>query len=740
MVTLVEEIVRLDSIGDHKGVFDYIRQDNRDPNDLVFTIYQLLLRSSFRGAYLVAKSIKAVGDVNPIVAFALALGGVLFGDASDEAIGRATLQGLVDALPGDKQSTIYSEVISKAIPSLAYHFFVNNDFGTLARVLEVLKAGVPRLRPIFDLSASAAPVDLSEMRRRGRERARLVNFPVPPAGMPTQARRVVVAIREYFLLIHTGSRPCDMGPRIAGAMNNYGWSAHYYGMHFANPAQDYRDIVETCRQMNAEVLILDDNVIQIEPVRKWRSDMLAELRRDLPDIKVVSVYFDPWMLKAVDLIDASALVDLIWTPFPSLPIWQHPEFSEKAFTLPPPLGFEFNPLLAPLRPRLTFAGGVMGYNWHRALWLGAAKHKGLPVDFQLSTHKPDGLPVLESYEIYLRRLADATASLNFSMRDDLSRITTGRTFETTLSGALLIEEWSPDIDHYFVSGEHCFTFSNFAELTAIARFIETDTERADEVRRNGFAFAREHYGDHNIIASLDHFLFHRAKQQPVVPLISAMTTPIQRLPLPPTQPAQGVMQMPADITHAPLPNVMQYMQDGVPVITVGRYSYINKLSTMTVDSRSRIVIGNFTSIAWDVLFLLRSNHHAEWATTYPVDWFPWDDSIPKPHDPHGKNRDNVTVGSDVWIGKGVTVMPGVVIGDGAIIAADAVVTKDVRPYAVIAGNPGREIKRRFDEETVDYLMDVKWWDMPNEFIMKHCNIICSADFEKLKVVLPPRKG
>ena len=740
MSDLAEQILRLDAVGDFAGIYDLVLHNARDSGELVFVVYQLLLRTSFRGAYATAKALRARGDLNPVVALAQGLGGALFGDASDEADGLAALTAAIDGLPAEKQMIIYKDVIEKAIPQLVYHFFTNDDPGKLTQLIQILRAAIPQFRDIFDLSAPVEPLDIEEMRRKGRARAKLITLPAPPGDTPKQTRRVVVAAREYFLLVHTGSRPCDMGPRIATAMNTYGWSARYYGMQFQNPMQDYRDIANVCREQNAEILILDDNVIQMEFVRPWRAEMIAQLRRDLPSLKIVSVYFDPWMLKSIDLIDATASVDLVWTPFPSMPIWDHPEFVDKVLLAQMPLGVDIGPSLRPLQPRLTFAGGVMGYNWHRALWLGAATHKGLPVDRQLSTHQPDGLPVLDSYANYLRRLMDATISLNFSMRNDFSRITTSRTFEATLSGALLVEEWSSDIDYYFVAGEHYLSFTRFSELSAIARFIDTNREEVEAIRRNGFEFARKHYSDANILAGLDHLLYRADPRQAALPSVSTTDAIILRLPLTQKQPAEGAMRMPAEITHPAQATVMQYMNDGVPVITVGRYSYINKMNTITVDNRSRIVIGHFTSIAWDVLFLLRSNHHPEWVTTYPVDWFPWDESKPRPNDPHGKNKDNISVGSDVWIGKGVTIMPGVTIGDGAIIAADAVVSKDVRPYAIVAGNPGREIRRRFDEETIEYLMKAKWWDQPDEFIMKHCDVICSGNFERLKQILPVDVG
>ena len=70
----------------------------------------------------------------------------------------------------------------------------------------------------------------------------------------------------------------------------------------------------------------------------------------------------------------------------------------------------------------------------------------------------------------------------------------------------------------------------------------------------------------------------------------------------------------------------------------------------------------------------------------------------------------ITIGNDVWIGGHSTVLPGVTIGDGAIIGAGAVVSKDIPPYAIAVGCPIRIIKYRFDEETIQQFLDLKWWD------------------------------
>jgi len=100
-----------------------------------------------------------------------------------------------------------------------------------------------------------------------------------------------------------------------------------------------------------------------------------------------------------------------------------------------------------------------------------------------------------------------------------------------------------------------------------------------------------------------------------------------------------------------------------------------------------------------------------------------------------ENGVNVKIGNDVWIGYDVTIMGGLEIGDGAIIATGAVVTKNVRPYSIVGGVPAKEIKRRFTDSQVDFLLNFKWWDKSTEWMKENASLFQDIDLfiSKLKV-------
>ena len=142
-------------------------------------------------------------------------------------------------------------------------------------------------------------------------------------------------------------------------------------------------------------------------------------------------------------------------------------------------------------------------------------------------------------------------------------------------------------------------------------------------------------------------------------------------------------------------------------IHVGRQTYGHLGSKVVVLSRQNCVvnIGSYCSVGPGVRFIIDGNHHVDTFSTFP--FYPgsnWGKSDP-------------VVGNDVWISADAVIYSGVTIGDGAVIAGQSVVTKSVPPYAVVAGNPARIVKYRFDEKTIQDFLRLKWWDLPHDVIM-----------------------
>lgn len=179
-----------------------------------------------------------------------------------------------------------------------------------------------------------------------------------------------------------------------------------------------------------------------------------------------------------------------------------------------------------------------------------------------------------------------------------------------------------------------------------------------------------------------------------------------------------------------------------PNIHIGDYTYYNDFRLPVDDVRKllvpymhpgapeKLIIGKFVQIAHGVQFITSSaNHQMDGFSTYPFAVFgePWSSS----YKAKWPNKGDTIVGNDVWIGHEALIMPAVSIGDGAIIASRSVVTKDVPPYTIVAGNPAKIIRKRFDEETIAKLLEIKWWDWPIEKINKKMANIVDADINAL---------
>ncbi|WP_273756311.1 DapH/DapD/GlmU-related protein [Bartonella sp. MM73XJBT] len=144
-------------------------------------------------------------------------------------------------------------------------------------------------------------------------------------------------------------------------------------------------------------------------------------------------------------------------------------------------------------------------------------------------------------------------------------------------------------------------------------------------------------------------------------------------------------------------------------VTVGDFSYFERNSEAIYSE-----IGRFCSIASHVR-VNALEHPLERLSTHKITYRPNEYFRYMPLDCSFRERrraKRVIIGHDVWIGHGAVIMPGITIGHGAIIGANAVITKDVFPYMIVAGVPGKLLRMRFSEGVIQTLLEMAWWNWP----------------------------
>jgi virginiamycin A acetyltransferase len=179
-------------------------------------------------------------------------------------------------------------------------------------------------------------------------------------------------------------------------------------------------------------------------------------------------------------------------------------------------------------------------------------------------------------------------------------------------------------------------------------------------------------------------------------------------------------------------------------VVAGDYSYYSDFNDPTKFlennvlynfgfSGAKLLIGKFCALAHGVQFIMPdANHATTGVTAYPFAIFgeEWAENLAITDYPFTPRGDTV-IGNDVWIGMEATIMPGVTIGDGAIIGAKSVVTSDVTPFTVVAGNPAKNVKRRFDGETIALIQSLTWWNWPQEHLTKMIPDLVNGDITSL---------
>lgn len=139
-------------------------------------------------------------------------------------------------------------------------------------------------------------------------------------------------------------------------------------------------------------------------------------------------------------------------------------------------------------------------------------------------------------------------------------------------------------------------------------------------------------------------------------------------------------------------------------------------------------IGKFCSLSWGIT-IGPANHDYTRLTTHDFLYNQFYDLNPTNDAAYDRFKNKTIVENDVWIGTGAVVLNGVKIGNGSVIGANAVVTKDIEPYAIAVGNPAKIIKMRFQDDIINNLLELKWWELPQEIIRNNFTLFSSNDIE-----------
>jgi virginiamycin A acetyltransferase len=148
----------------------------------------------------------------------------------------------------------------------------------------------------------------------------------------------------------------------------------------------------------------------------------------------------------------------------------------------------------------------------------------------------------------------------------------------------------------------------------------------------------------------------------------------------------------------------------------------------------KLIIGKFCQIAKGVEFIMNGcNHQMNAGTTFPFYIMGFDQKVPPLTEM--SIRGDTIIGNDVWFGQNATILPGVKIGDGAIIGANSVVGSNIEPYTIVAGNPAKPIRKRFDDELINLLEKLKWWDKPVSEIQNLIPVLTDSNLPNVKTRL-----
>jgi virginiamycin A acetyltransferase len=192
----------------------------------------------------------------------------------------------------------------------------------------------------------------------------------------------------------------------------------------------------------------------------------------------------------------------------------------------------------------------------------------------------------------------------------------------------------------------------------------------------------------------------------------------------------------------PVPNIktVTYVKPTIKSknIIVGDFTYFsdvdfeNHVTHFYEFYDDKLIIGKFCQIASGVEFIMNgANHQMACVSTFPFYIFEkWNENVPSLN--KFPLKGDTIIGNDVWIGQNTTILPGVKIGDRVIVGMKSVVGSDIEPYTIVAGNPAKIIRKRFDDELIELMLKLKWWNLPIGEIIKIIPILHDNNIENVK--------
>jgi len=500
---ILDQICAYSAQGAYGPMLDYIRGQRLAP-PVLFQFLHLMAQKQAHvmGATQIARALASAGIPHWPAYVLAALDGFRSGNIGDGYRWVAALHQSPD-LPENPTASQLEELTGHPAIRLSIiallDFWKGGDHAMARGVSEILKTLLGELRRVME-----GPV-LRADRPDQPGPAPLLAFNPPRPGQANHGRRVVLGMRDLMFPERPNSRKADMPVRIIASMRAYGWDMDFLPLGMVadrdRMAEILAELAARCGSAPTDMLILD--------METWDcpAAMLADLRAKIPGTALVLFYADPWKQEYHDRIRAFAPhVDVFWSVNPSLPIWREEGIRDRAMFFPW-LNGEYAGQPASSAPlSLGFVGGIEAYNWTRAAWLIQADAEGIAVNTALSSHEVDDMDALASFHAYLNRLADHTASINFSLRRDFGRTLTARVFEALSAHSLLIQEATPDMDYYLTRGRDYLCFESFEDLRVLQGFIRTNPDAASQIRENGHGMMRTVYADQAIVGYFDAML------------------------------------------------------------------------------------------------------------------------------------------------------------------------------------------------------------------------------------------